>query len=225
MEIKESTINVEALKSQLLQQKTSRALFRWPVSIRQAEDILKAAYMAEVEHRQHKFEWDENTSTNIAKVATCLVNPKKTGLMLAGTCGNGKTTLMRAIQSATAWLSRNRAFGCDEYGEEIKISISIVHVKDIIAKCKDYKEMEILKKIPYLGIDDLGVEPKEVLDYGNVCNPVLELLEYRYDRQLATFVTTNLTPKEIEQHYGQRIADRFNEMITKIVFQDGSYRK
>jgi len=108
---------------------------------------------------------------------------------------------------------------------ENSISIKIVHVKEIIAKCKDFNVMESLKRTPYIGIDDLGVEPKEVLDYGNVCNPVLDLLEYRYSEQLTTFITTNLTPKEIEEHYGVRIADRFNEMIEKIVFQDVSYRK
>ena len=89
MEIKESTVNVEAVKSQLLHQKTLRARFRWPVSQKYAEDLLLAAYMAEVEYRQTAFVDDSRTRNNIAKVASHLVNPKKFGLMLAGTCGNG----------------------------------------------------------------------------------------------------------------------------------------
>lgn len=60
---------------------------------------------------------------------------------------------------------------------------------------------------------------------GNICNPVIDLIEYRYDRQLTTFVTTNLAPEEFKDKYDVRIADRFNEMIHKIVFQDENYRK
>ena len=241
MEINETNmINVEAVKSQLLQQKTSKTRFKWPLSQKQAEDLLMTAYKVQVENRNMSFIDDHKTNDNISKVAKHLVNPKKFGLMLCGTCGNGKTTLMYAIQSATAMLSKAGAFNVkilekqktmsgeyvDRWNEyENKISINIIHVKEIIAKSKDFREMENLKNKPYLGIDDMGVEPKEVLDYGNVCNPVLELLEYRYDRQLTTFITTNLTPREIEEHYGVRLADRLREMIEKVVFSDGSYRK
>lgn len=241
MEINETNmINVEAVKSQLLQQKTSKTRFKWPLSQKQAEDLLMTAYKVQVENRNMSFIDDHKTNDNISKVAKHLVNPKKFGLMLCGTCGNGKTTLMYAIQSATAMLSKAGAFNVkilekektmsgeyvDRWHEyENKISINIIHVKEIIAKSKDFHEMENLKNKPYLGIDDMGVEPKEVLDYGNVCNPVLELLEYRYDRQLTTFITTNLTPREIEEHYGVRLADRLREMIEKVVFSDGSYRK
>ncbi|MBR6775925.1 MAG: hypothetical protein IKM23_09505 [Bacteroidales bacterium] len=241
MEINETNmINVEAVKSQLLRQKTSKTRFKWPLSQKQAEDLLMTAYKVQVENRNMSFIDDHKTNDNISKVAKHLVNPKKFGLMLCGTCGNGKTTLMYAIQSATAMLSKAGAFNVkilekektmsgeyvDRWNEyENKISINIIHVKEIIAKSKDFHEMENLKNKPYLGIDDMGVEPKEVLDYGNVCNPVLELLEYRYDRQLTTFITTNLTPREIEEHYGVRLADRLREMIEKVVFSDGSYRK
>lgn len=195
------------------------------MSQKYAEDLLLAAYMAEVEYRQTAFVDDSRTRNNIAKVAGYLVNPKKFGLMLAGTCGNGKTTLMNAIQSATSWLSKNKLFGKDEFGDDIKMCITIVPAKDIIARCKDFHDMESLKKTPYLGIDDMGTEPIEVMDYGNICNPVIDLIDYRYNRQLTTFVTTNKTPNELRDRYGVRIADRFREMIEQVVFEDGSYRK
>lgn len=195
------------------------------MSQKYAEDLLLAAYMAEVEYRQTAFVDDSRTRNNIAKVAGHLVNPKKFGLMLAGTCGNGKTTLMNAIQSATSWLSKNKLFGKDEFGDDIKMFITIVPAKDIIARCKDFHDIESLKKTPYLGIDDMGTEPIEVMDYGNICNPVIDLIDYRYNRQLTTFVTTNKTPNELRDRYGVRIADRFREMIEQVVFEDGSYRK
>ena len=210
------------MKLQLLHQKTSKEYFKWPLTQQQAEDLLLAAYMAEVESRNRVYIDDSNTRNNISRIAGHLVAPKKFGLMLAGTCGNGKTSLLKAIQSATNFLNLKYEVRSDK---EEKIAISIIDVKDIIANCKDYQMMEVYKKTPYLGIDDMGKEPKEVLDYGNVCNPVIDLIEYRYDKQLTTFITTNLTPEEFKDKYGERITDRFREMIEKIVFNDGSYRK
>lgn len=210
------------MKLQLLHQKTSKEYFKWPLTQQQAEDLLLAAYMAEVESRNRVYIDDSNTRNNISRIARHLVAPKKFGLMLAGTCGNGKTSLLKAIQSATNLLNLKYEVRSDK---EEKIAISIIDVKDIIANCKDYQMMEVYKKTPYLGIDDMGKEPKEVLDYGNVCNPVIDLIEYRYDKQLTTFITTNLTPDEFKDKYGERITDRFREMIEKIVFEDGSYRR
>lgn len=210
------------MKLQLLHQKTSKEYFKWPLTQQQAEDLLLAAYMAEVESRNRVYIDDSNTRNNISRIARHLVAPKKFGLMLAGTCGNGKTSLLKAIQSATNFLNLKYEVRSDK---EEKIAISIIDVKDIIANCKDYQMMEVYKKTPYLGIDDMGKEPKEVLDYGNVCNPVIDLIEYRYDKQLTTFITTNLTPDEFKDKYGERITDRFREMIEKIVFNDGSYRR
>lgn len=75
-----------------------------------------------------------------------------------------------------------------------------------------------------LAIDDLGCEPLEVQCYGNIYTPVIDLLTRRYDRQLFTIVTTNLTPQEIRPRYGDRIADRFNEMMRCIIFKNDSFR-
>ena len=75
-----------------------------------------------------------------------------------------------------------------------------------------------------LGIDDLGTEPSEVMDYGNVYTPVIDLLTKRYEEQLFTIITTNLTPQQIREHYDDRIADRLNEMVEKKVFKNGTYR-
>lgn len=59
---------------------------------------------------------------------------------------------------------------------------------------------------------------------GHVVNPISDLIESRYRDQLFTFITTNLTPREIRQKYGNRVADRFNEMTEPVVFENGTYR-
>ena len=88
----------------------------------------------------------------------------------------------------------------------------------------DYNKFCKLAEADILGIDDIGTEPAEVQDYGNLIYPIKELLAMRYDAQLFTVFTTNLEPKEIRQRYGDRIADRLNEMMTKVVYRNPTYR-
>lgn len=103
--------------------------------------------------------------------------------------------------------------------------IQIVDAKYIANLCKSkYDAYRKLISVDMLGIDDLGTEPSEVLDYGNVYTPVIDLLTKRYEEQLFTVITTNLTPQQIREHYDDRIADRLNEMVEKIVFKNGTYR-
>ena len=83
-----------------------------------------------------------------------------------------------------------------------------------------------------LAVDDMGTEAAEVYDYSNINTPVADLIDYRYNHQLFTFITTNLVAKKkddrdvtIRMKYGDRIADRFNEMLHVIIFKDITYRK
>ena len=79
-------------------------------------------------------------------------------------------------------------------------------------------------KFTSAAIDDFGTEPLEVIDYGNVLYPITDLLTTRYDRHLFTILTTNLTPSEIRPRYGDRIADRLNDMMGKVIFANSTYR-
>ena len=146
--------------------------------------------------------------------------------MLCGTCGNGKTTLLYALRAAIDFLSerkqfehlRNRANPYD------KVQLTFVDAKEVVEIYKDRAKFNELRSERMLAIDDLGKEPAEVLDFGNVTNPLIDLLEYRYLYQKFTCITTNLDSQQIREKYGTRIADRFNEMLEVIVFQDISYR-
>lgn len=62
-----------------------------------------------------------------------------------------------------------------------------------------------------------------MLDYGNVLSPMVDLLTKRYDLQLFTIVTTNLTPQEIRTNYGDRIADRLDDIVTSMFTLSGIY--
>lgn len=185
----------------------------------QAYSVLLAAYQAEVEYRHRQFTPDEKLLQNITRLAKFLTNPSsKFGIMLCGICGNGKTTLLYSFRSAINLLSDLKAFN-------ERTGINIVDAKDVAYFAKDYQRFQDLKVYPMVAIEDMGREATEVLDYGNVLNPVIDLIEYRYNNQLFTFITTNLTAEEVRKKYGDRIADRFNEMLEVIVFGNATFRK
>lgn len=54
---------------------------------------------------------------------------------------------------------------------------------------------------------------------------MIDLITARYDEQLYTIFTTNLTPTQIEEKYGKRIVDWLNKMVENIVFENGTYRR
>lgn len=206
------------MKQALLQRLTIRERFRLPIGTDQAEMLLTAAYQAEVAYRHRAYIANEKTAEYIRRVAEFLTGGgPKFGFMFCGRCGNGKTTLLRAMQTAINYLANRNYF------KEPK-GLSALDAKDVVAISRDFAEWKKYMDKELLAIEDMGREPAEVLEYGNRLNPVTDLIEYRYDRQLFTGITTNLTPKEIREVYGDRVADRFNEMLEVIVFENKSYR-
>lgn len=146
----------------------------------------------------------------------------KPGLMLRGDVGNGKTSLMRAIRLLVSFVTE-QAKG---YGN--RMTIPEWSARKIALLCGDEqgrKEYRNLIEEPLLAIDELGEEPSDVISYGMVYEPLKDLLLERYNKQLFTIVTTNLTRDKIEAKYSKRIADRFSEMMCIINFTNSSYRK
>lgn len=211
-------IDVAKLTSLLLHRKTIKPRFSFPLTYEQAYSVLLASYQAEVAYRHCEFIADKHLLASIAKLAKVLTDENsKFGIMFCGTCGNGKTTLVYAFRSALNYLNALHLY------DESK-NIIILGAKDIAAQSKDYERFRTIRAYDMLAIDDMGREPKEVLDYGNVLSPIIDLLEYRYNEQLFTIITTNLQAEEIRERYKARIADRFNEMLEVIIFEDGSFR-
>jgi len=213
-------LNAEALLSALRQRKPSRESFKLPFSISDAKEALISAVQVEVEYRKGRFVKSEALQQQAGQMAAWLTSDHaKSGMLLCGKCGNGKTTLVRAFQSLLNILNIRNDYYNTTWG------IRIMEARDITHLCKTkYQEWQRLCHVQMLAIDDLGTEPTEVLDFGNVLNPVVDLLTKRYNEQLFTIITTNLTPAEIREKYGDRIADRFNEMMEKIIFKNDTYR-
>lgn len=184
--------------------------------------LLVTAYKLEVESRHERLVLDDPTKANISRVATILASAgQKFGLMVMGLYGNGKTTMLHAMQRVVNCLIQERTADTT-----LGRGVRIVNAKSVAVMGRDKRQMlENIMREPLLAIEDMGREPTESMEYGNVSNPVIDLLEYRYDEQLFTCVTTNLNKREIRAKYGARVADRLNEMMECVVFENASYRK
>ncbi len=227
METLTSKINVEEFKSWLTRLKTIKELFRWSCSADEAWALLCAAYAREVEVRGMTCEMNDKTNQYLRLIADMMTSSStKCGILLCGNCGNGKTTTMHAFMSVCKYLDGLNRKAAMERGEILKSTVINSTTARRLAQCaKDENAMNEAKLSHVLCIDDVGLEPTEVLDFGNAINPVIEILEHRYRQQLFTFITTNLTPKEIREKYGDRIADRFNEIMKCIVYENPTFRR
>lgn len=218
--------NVEALSQALRAGKDSMGRFSLEIPEKDCANGIYAAMKAEVEQRGRRFILDDDTGKHILDAARWLINPNSTpGLLLCGLYGNGKTTLAKAIASLIGYVSRS------EYGYSQRIAVRLYTAKDIIRLCADsekfkdsHEKYRSLFTEQIMIIDDLGEEPKEVMVYGMLHTPVIDIISQRYASQLITIITTNLDTDELGAKYGPRIFDRFREMLTSIVFENDSFR-
>lgn len=227
METTTGQVNVEEFKLWLTRQKTIKDRFRWNCSAEDAFDMLLAAYQREVELRGMECEIPDKVYGYLRVIADTMTMPTtKCGILLCGNCGNGKTTSMNAFVSVSKYLEGVRRRTVMAEGEIPKtLTINATSARRLAQVAKDEVAMNEAKLSHVLCIDDVGLEPTEVLDFGNAINPVIEILEHRYRQQLFTFITTNLTPKQIREKYGDRIADRFNEIMKCIVYENPTFRR
>lgn len=150
-----------------------------------------------------------------------LTNPAtRPSLLLFGTPGTGKTTFMRAMFMTVNFL----------YNEELsrnEIVSRFTKASELGAILKtDKEEYKRLKSATCLFIDDLGFtgESEMVNDYGVKAKPIEDIVEHRYDRQLMTVCTTNLTAAQIREKYGERIYSRICETFAMVPVNGQDFR-
>ena len=218
---KKSQIRVEELKYRLLQQRITNTRFKLPMSFDDAKVYLLAAYQAEVERRHRVFERNEYFDAQLNLIAKYLTGgSKKFGLMFCGLCGNGKTTWAKALQLLVSGLNLKNPIN------NLYYVFPLCNAKDLTLRSKgNYNDWRNVMRYQLMIVDDLGTEPREVMEFGNVYTPLIDLITTRYEEQLYTIFTTNLTPAQLEEKYGKRIVDRLNEMVEKVVFENESYRR
>ena len=191
------------------------------MSFDDAKVYLLAAYQAEVERRHKVFERNENFDSQLNLIAKYLTGgSKKFGLMFCGLCGNGITTWAKASQLLASGLNLKNPIN------NLYYVFPLWNAKDLAMRSKgNYNDWRNVMRYQLMIVDDLGTEPREVMEFGNVYTPLIDLITTRYEEQLYTIFTTNLTPAQLEEKYGKRIVDRLNEMVEKVVFENESYRR
>lgn len=189
---------------------------------REAKNALYGYYKREVERRKNEFVMTDELKQQISEVGDFLTTETRYyGLFLPGSIGNGKTTMLKAIRDLLIYLVENDRI---RYCEGDKYP-RFVTARDMTNIAKDADEFRSLKTTKYLILDDLCEEPAEVLSFGNYIYPFVELLEYRYEQMLPTFISSNFGAVDIEEKYhSARISDRMKEMFKIISFKEESFR-
>ena len=186
---------------------------KWTVEA--LEEVLLENYANIVSVRGRKFIRDEFTLYNIHRVAEWLKNDSKDGLLLYGTVGTGKTTLMRSLYQVLH----------DDFNRRVDIGSASQLVELFQHRDIDSYPFEYEKNVDFLFIDDAGFEPDYCCIWGTEYEPMRDLLAYRYDARKHTVISSNLGDEELVQKYGLRIFDRMIETYDRVTYKFDGYRK
>lgn len=175
-----------------------------------AKDIIEQK-LREIIGLKEDEELDEPTNNHLEEILDWLEEDYQWGLILMGSVGNGKTSMMKALMYYFDWI-----YSSNNYPVRTRKAKEITNAA--------IKGLEYYPYSTVLAIDDLGEEPKEVMCFGNIQTPIIDIIEERYDCLRITIFTTNLDEEGITKKYGSRVADRLREMAKVITFTNPSYR-
>lgn len=195
---------------------------RLPLSDKDVKNLIYGFYKREVEVRKRVFRFTAELRNNISRIGDFLTTEDNYyGLFMPGTVGNGKTTMMRAIKDLFVCLiDKEKITYCE--GDKYPTFLTARELAEI---SRDKNSFRIVKNTKYLFIDDLGAEPVEISNYGNFVYPYIDVLEYRYDRLLPTFISSNFNASDLCNKYeSERVKDRMKEMFQIISFKEESFR-
>ncbi len=139
------------------------------------------------------------------------------GAILQGKTGRGKTYRASAISLEMFKQGHTVIF---RLAREIMRRIRSTYAKD-----SEEKERDVLNELcgaKLLVIDDLGKESGEEAS-AFVLSALHEILTRRLDAFLPTIVTTELSPEEIKERYGEAIASRLS--LLHVVLIEGEDRR
>jgi DNA replication protein DnaC len=151
------------------------------------------------------------------------------GLYLYGNTGNGKTT---AICSLAITFIVNKSLQDIRNGVRTKQLVQFVNVPDLLDLLKrgfDDPEvaaegnavLESLKDCPLVLFDDIGAERPSQWQQERL----LTLIGHRYDNELSTFFSSNLTIPELTQQLGPRLKSRIEGMTVPLEYKGPDRRK
>lgn len=202
-----SSRDLERLRLTILQERGQRS---YDIG-RPYEDVLRVlteAYGALVESTGHAL---HRAPEHLSTVAKWLCGQGRCGLLLYGGYGLGKTTTLRAIHYTVRFLS--------DGGHVLH------HTAKQVLSMPEEDAKSLRRSGNIVMVDELGREQNERKDYGNVSEPVIELIRFREDRGLPTVLASNLLEQEFVSKYDPYIHDRLFGSFSRIFFEGQSHRK
>lgn len=154
----------------------------------------------------------ETIRQDLLAVSRWVVSNPRPGLIISGNYGDGKTTTIKAMRSL---------MNC--YHNTLNIQTA-KEINDYCSNKEGLSNKHYYSTTPYLAIDDLGFEPRENKQFGNISTPVIDILETRYALNLPTIITTNQAFEDIEANYSVHLVDRLTEAYDFITFSQPSHR-
>jgi len=134
------------------------------------------------------------------------------GIILVGDPGTGKTHLAAAITN----------YITSELGVAVKFGNFVDILNDIKRSFhSDEDVVRELKKMPLLVIDDLGKERRS--EWSEMI--LYDVINGRYEDYMPTIITTNLSPRQIEERFGEATFSRIFEMCVGVIVQGADVRK
>lgn len=215
----------EQLLSRLMHhQKHTRSRKRF--FVKEGDKVFLQFFKAAVKERGRLYEANREIEEIISRVGRWVSDPNAPfGLILGGMPGNGKTTTVRALQLLINLSELDDPVNLDYHDNPAKANLRLVNANELAVMFEKQEELyRNLRKVGILAIDDVGLEPLEYNKYGNIMSPLLDLFYYRYENRLMTIFTTNLTYKSMTERYGERFADRCNEMMYTVGYPCHTFR-
>jgi DNA replication protein DnaC len=127
------------------------------------------------------------------------------GFWLSGSVGCGKTHLLLSVFNLISLQY------LEAYGEYHLKNIKYYNYSDLCSLLRDdpnnFDKFQKLRSPQYLFIDDVGVSKSS--DF--IQEKIYSLFNYRVEQNLVTFVTTNLSLKEVQLEFNDRMVSRIKE--------------
>ena len=178
--------------------------FRLPYTAKQVYAMLYEACRVEVAHRHREFNATEQYKKHLWDISNWITSEASTfGLFLCGDAGNGKTTILRALQNLINYLRSDEGYNSNADAYPIR-GYMMVSAKELVLLAKAYNNptrdntsdvarYKRLRQIEILAIDELGSEPKESIHYGDYVTAAMDMLSFRYEEQLTATPNKKVT--------------------------------
>jgi len=194
-------INFDTLAMQMQRLEMPVPERRMTVSVPDSRAVLRQAlgYFLTAEGRT--LEW----LPEYEGVASWLAANEGRGLFMYGHCGRGKSLLCRYVLPAVLLA---------HYGR-------VVSVFDM-AEMNSRPDYVLSRNL--ISLDDVGTEEVSNV-YGNRRMAFAEIMDAAEKHGKLVIVSTNLTPNEIKQRYGDRVLERIRATTTRVLFEGESKRR